>query len=102
MGFNWATEGNPIRAAAAGKGSFPGDEGTAKRFRPATGDDACRSILRAVPDRSSPSPDSRSRGPHHGRDASPSGIGQAVPDGGQFGHLGRDHLGFNDAARLLG
>lgn len=45
MGFNWATEGNPIRAAAAGKGSSQADEGPAKRFRPANGDEDCRSIL---------------------------------------------------------
>ena len=54
MGFNWATEGNPIRAAAAVKGSSPGDGGTAKRFRPANGDEDCRSNPATVPDRSSP------------------------------------------------
>ena len=63
MGFNWATEGNPIRAAAAGKGSSQADEGQAKRFRPANGDEDCRSNPATVPDRSSPTrpypPDAR-------------------------------------------
>ena len=44
----------------------------------------CRPILWAVRDRSSPSPASRSRGPHHGHDPSPNGIAQAVPEGGQL------------------
>ena len=48
-GFNWAADGNRISLAALGKGSSPGDEGTAKRFRPATGDDACRSSLGHFP-----------------------------------------------------
>jgi hypothetical protein len=36
---------------------------------------------------------SPSRGPHHRHDPSPDGIGQAVPHGGQFGHLERDRAG---------
>ena len=52
-GFNWATEGNPIRAAAAGKGSSQADEGPATRFRPANGDEDCRSSPGIVRDRSS-------------------------------------------------
>jgi hypothetical protein len=45
---------------------------------------------------------SPTRSPHHGHDPSPDGIGQAVPDGGQLGHLGRDRLGLNEARRSLG
>ena len=56
----------------------------------------------AVPDRSSPSQASPSRSPHHGHNPSPDGSGQAVPDGGQFGHLRRDRIGLNGAAQSLG
>ena len=63
-----------VRVAAAGKGSSPDDEGPAPRFRPANGDEDCRSNLWGVPDRSSPSQASSSRGPHHGHDPSPDGI----------------------------
>ena len=64
------------------------------RFRPANGDDGCRSILGAVPDRLLPSPASPSRGPHHGRDPSPGGIGQATPDGDNLGQVWRHSDGF--------
>jgi len=37
-GFNFATEGNPVRVAAAGKGSSLGDEGPALRFRTSKSD----------------------------------------------------------------
>jgi len=89
-----------IRAAAPGKGSSPGDEGPAPRFRPANGDEDCRSILRAVPDPSPPNPASPSRGPHHGHDPSPDGIGQAVPHGGQFGQVRGHSVGFHVGALL--
>jgi len=62
----------------------------------------CRPILWAVRDRSSPCPASRSRGPHHGHDLSPNGIGQAAPDGGQVGHRRRDRLGLHEAPQSLG
>jgi hypothetical protein len=42
-------------------------------------DDVCRSILGAVPDRSSPDRASPSRGPHYGHDPSPDGSGQPAP-----------------------
>ena len=54
---------------------------------------------RDQPRRQSPSP---SRGPHHGHDPSPDGIGQAVPDGGQLGHLCRDRLGLHEVSLSLG
>ena len=95
MGFNWATEGNPIRAAAAGKGSSQADEGPAKRFRPANGDEDCRSNPATVPDRSSPSQASSSRGAHHGYDPRPDCWGQMVPcldDGQELGVL-REAMG---------
>ena len=52
--------------------------------------------------RSSPDPALPSRGPLHGHDPSPDGIGQAVPDGGQLSQLRRDRLGLNEAAQSLG
>ena len=45
---------------------------------------------------------SPSRSPHHGHDPGPDSSGQAVPDGGQLGHLGRDRLGLQEAAQSLG
>ena len=42
------------------------------------------------------------RGPHHRHDPGPDRIGQAVPDGGQLGHLRRDRLRLQDDPRLLG
>ena len=49
-----------------------------------------------------PNPASPSRCSYHRRDPSPDGMGQAVPDGGQLGHLGRDRLGLNEAPHSLG
>jgi hypothetical protein len=74
-GIQLGDGGNPIRAAAAGTGSSQADEGPAKSFRPANGDEDCRSNPGTVPDRSSLNPASPSRGPHHGHDASPDRIG---------------------------
>ncbi len=99
-GFNWAAEGNRIRVAAAGKGSSPGDEGPATRFRPANGDDACRSILGAVPDRSWPSPASPSRGSNDGEDPHPDGGWQATPDGDHLGQVRGHNVGFHVDALL--
>ncbi len=45
---------------------------------------------------------SSSRSPHQGHDPNPGGSGQAVPDGGQLSHLGRDRLGLHEAAQSLG
>jgi len=101
-GIQLGDGGNPIRAAAAGKGSSQADEGPAKRFRPANGDEDCRSNPGTVPDRSSLNPASPSRGPHHGHDPCPDGIGQPVPDGGQLGHVRRDCVGLHEAAQSLG
>ena len=94
--------GESNQLGSPGKGLFPGDEGPAARSKSAAGDKDCRSILVAVPDCSSASPASRYRRPHHGHDPSPDCIGQAVPDGGQFNHLGRDHLGLHGAAQSVG
>ena len=82
MGFNWATEGNRISLAAAGKGSSPGDEGPATRSKSAAGDEDCRSILGPVPDRSSPNPASPSRGQpavNDGPDAAAVVVGERAP-----------------------
>jgi hypothetical protein len=76
------------------KGSSPGDEGTAKRFRLANGDDVCRSNSGAVPDRSSPDPASPFRGPHHGHDPSPDGFWQAMPDVDNLGQVRGHRVGF--------
>ena len=66
-------------------------------------DDACRSILGgssrslvAQPGFTLPRPAPWPRDPRPGR------IGQAVPDGGQLGHLRRDRIGLNEARRSLG
>ena len=102
MGFNWATEGNPIRAAAAGKGSSPGDEGPATRSKSAAGDEDCRSILGAVPDRSSPNPASPSRGQpavNDGPDAAAVVGGERAPGLDHVRQIGGKCAGFC-AARI--
>ena len=81
--------GESNQLGSPGKGSSPGDEGPTKRFRPANGDEDCRSNPGTVRDASSPNPASASRSPHHGHDPGPDGSWLAVPDGSQFGHLGR-------------
>jgi hypothetical protein len=101
-GISQGGEEARIRAAAPGEGSSPDDEGPAPKFRPANGDEDCRSNLWGVPDRSSPSQASSSRGPHHRHDPSPDGMGQAVPDGGQLSHLRRDRIGLSEAPQSLG
>ena len=63
------------------KGLVPGDEGPASRFRPANGDDGCRSILGAVPDRLLPSPASSSRRTHHRYDSARTASGGRHPAG---------------------
>lgn len=99
-GFNWAAEGNRIRVAAAGKGSSPGDEGPSPRSRPAAGGDDHRSHLRAVPDRSWPSPASPSRGSNDGEDPHPDGGWQATPDGDHLGQVRGHNVGFHVDALL--
>jgi len=54
----------------------------------------------AVPDRSSPSQASPSRGPHHGHDPSPDGSGQPVPDGDNLGEVRRHSVGLCVGALL--
>jgi len=101
-GMSQGGEEARIRAAAPGKVSSPGDEGPAPRFRPANGDEDCRSSLGAVPDHWSPSPASSSRGPHHRHDPSPDRMGQAVPDGSQLGHFRRDRHGRHESSQSVG
>ena len=101
-GISQGGEEARIRAAAPGKSSSPDDEGPAPRFRPANGDEDCRSNLWGVPDRSSPSQASSSRGPHHRHDPSPDGMGQAVPDGSQLGHFRWDRHGLHESSQLVG
>jgi len=45
---------------------------------------------------------SPSRGPHHRHDPSPDGMGQAVPDGSQLGHLRRDRHGLHESSQSVG
>ncbi len=91
-------ESNP--RGSRGKAFSPGDEGPAPRSRPAAGGDDCRSHLRAVPDRSWPSPASPSRGSNDGEDPHPDGGWQATPDGDNLGQVRRHSVGFRVVALL--
>ena len=100
MGFNLAAEGIESAWKPRGKGSSPGDEGPALRFRTSNSDEDYRSNPGTVPDRSSPNPALPSRGPHHGHDPSPDGSGQAVADGDNLGEVRRHSVGFCVGALL--
>ena len=99
-GFNFATEGNPVRVAAAGKGSSLGDEGPALRFRTSNSDEDYRSNPGTVPDRLSPDPALPSRRPHHDHDLSPDGSGQPAPRSDDLGQVRGHSVGFHVGALL--
>ena len=90
----WSPQDRP------GKAFSPGDEGRATMSTSAAGREDCRSHLRAVLDRSWPSPASPSRGSNDGEDPHPDGIGQATPDGDNLGQVRGHNVGFHVDALL--
>ena len=90
----WSPQDRP------GKAFSPGDEGPAPRSRPAAGGDDCRSHLRAVLDRSWPSPASPSRGSNDGEGPRSDGGWQPPPRSDDLGQVRRHSVGFHVGALL--
>jgi hypothetical protein len=91
-------ESNP--RGSRGKAFSPGDEGPAPRSRPAAGGEDCRSHLRAVLDRSWPSPASPSRGSNDGEGPRSDGGWQPPPRSDDLGQVRRHSVGFHVGALL--